>query len=123
MARGPSIRLTKKQVLEALEQTNGVINDAIRLLGIGKTQFYRKYRYDKEIEERLKELHVSGFEEVTDILYKLCLNGDTKAISLYLKYNPEAKKHLWIENQTLTIKEEKPLTPEEKDKLIDELFG
>lgn len=113
---------TKEQVCDALSETGGVINDAIRLLGISRGEFFRTYRYDPEIEAYIKQLHKQGFEEVTDVLYKQCLSGNIKAINTYLKYNPEAKAANWTEEKNINITELKPLTDEEKSKLVKELF-
>lgn len=116
-------RASKKQFIKALEASGGNIDDACNLCGLSKGTFYRYYRYTPEIEKALSEQRKIGFESVTEVLYKLCLKGDTKAIALYLKYNPVAKANSWVESQTLVVKDEKPLTDEEKEALKKELFG
>ena len=116
-------KLSQKQVIEALEATGGNVGDAVNLLGVSKANFYRHYRYNPEIEKALADYSKIGFEAVTEVLFSLCMKGDTKAISLYLKYNPVAKANNWVESQTLVVKEEKPLSDEEKEALKKELFG
>jgi hypothetical protein len=44
-------------------------------------------------------------------------------MKLYLKYNPLARANNWTDSQILTIREDKPLTDEEKKNLAKELFG
>lgn len=115
--------VTVSDVIKALEATGGMIMDAVNMLGISVTEFYGKFRYNPKVEEALNLAHKIGFEKVTDVLVGRALDGDIKAISLYLKYNPLAKANNWVENQTLTLKEEKPLSNEEKQDLAKQLFG
>lgn len=121
--RGISKKTTKKELMEALEKSGGIIADALKLCGMSNTMFFRKYRYDPEVDELLKNLHVLGADVVSQILYQKCLEGNIKAIGLYLKYNPEFKNRGWTDTQTLVLKDDKPLTPEEKKELTKELFG
>ncbi len=115
--------ITVKDVVNTINGTGGMILESVKLLGISITEFYQKFRYNPKVEEALKLAHRIGFDEVTDVLIKKALDGDLKAISLYLKYNPLAKENQWVENQTLTLKEEKPLSDEEKQDLSKQLFG
>lgn len=115
--------VTVKDVVDTINGTGGMILESVKLLGISVTEFYQKFRYNPKVEEALKMAHRIGFDEVTDVLIKRALEGDLKAISLYLKYNPLAKENQWVENQTLTLKEEKPLSNEEKQDLAKQLFG
>lgn len=110
-------------VVKAVMETGGHVQDAIKVLGMSNGDFYKRFRYQPKVVQALQQAREIGFESVTDVLYAQALNGDLKAISLYLKYNPLSKQNGWVENQTLTIKEEKPLSPEEKQQLAKELFG
>ena len=115
--------LTLKQVLKAIKETGGVVSDTIKLLNIDNSSFYEKWRYMPEVEKALNQARQMGFEAVTEVLYKQCLDGDKGAITLYLRYNPLAKYNQWVEGQTITLKAEKPLSDEEKKDLVKELFG
>lgn len=114
---------TLNQVLNAIAETGGIVTDTCRLLGVYPPDFYKKWRYLPEVEQAFIEAKSIGFEEVTDVLFKKALEGDNKAIKMYLQYCPLAKQNNWVENQTFTIKDDKPLTPEEKKELTKELFG
>jgi hypothetical protein len=116
-------QVTQKDVINAINQTGGMIVESCNMAGISICDFYNKFRYNPKVEEALKQARRRGFEQVTDVLIQRALDGDMKAISLYLKYNPEAKAQNWVENQTLTLREEKPLTAEEKADLAKQLFG
>ena len=121
--QGLKKRLTLKIVLEAIERTGGRVAETIRVLGINPLTFYRNWRYLPEVEEALQQFRQMGFEEVTDTIFEQAKNGNLKAAHIYLRYSPTAKQNDWTDNQTLTIKEEKPLSDEEKEKLKQELFS
>lgn len=110
-------------VVNAVMETGGHVQDTIKVLGMSNGDFYHRWRYNPKVIRALQQAREIGFESVTDVLYAQAVKGDLKACSLYLKYNPLAKQNGWVENQTLTIKEDKPLTDEEKEALKEELFG
>lgn len=115
--------VTVSDVEKAVMETGGHIQDTIAVLGLSNGDFYKRFRYNKKVMDALEEARRIGFESVTDVLYKKALNGDLKAVSLYLKFCPIAKENHWVETQTLTIREEKPLSDDEKQNLAKELFG
>lgn len=121
---GTSLRkITLNQVLDAIHEAGGVVTDAMALLHIDNYTFYKKWRYLPEVDKAILQAREMGFEQVTDILYKQCLDGDKGAIQLYLKYCPLSKMNQWVEGQVITLKGEKALTDEEKQNLVKELFG
>lgn len=115
--------VTLKMVCETLKETGGLILETMRKLDLSPRSFYNKWRYHPKVVKVLEESRRAGFDMVTDTLIKQALDGDVKAIGLYLKYNPIAKEANWVENQTLVLKGDKQLTPEEKKDLIGQLFG
>ena len=110
-------------VVKAVMETGGHVQDTISVLGMSNGDFYKRFRHNPKVEKAFAEARRIGFESVTDVLYSLALKGDMKAMSLYLKYNPIAKENNWVEVQTVTLKQERPLTEEEKKALAKELFG
>lgn len=116
-------KITLKMVLEAIERTGGKVAESIRLLGINPLTFYRNWRYLPEVEEALQKYRQFGFDEVTETILEQAKNGNLKAAHLYLRYSPTAKQNHWTDDQTLTIREEKPLSDAEKEQLKKDLFG
>lgn len=112
-----------KDVVNAINSTGGRIYETCNVCGISVSDFYKRFRYNKKIEEALIKSRQVGFELVTDTLLDKAMNGDMRAIQTYLRYNPIAKMNEWTDHQTLTIKEDKPLTDEEKQDLAKKLFG
>jgi hypothetical protein len=112
-----------KTVIDAINSTGGRIYETCKLCSMSVSEFYKRFRYNKKIEEALIKSRQVGFELVTDTLLDKAMNGDMRAIQTYLRYNPIAKMNEWTDHQTLTIKEDKPLTDEEKQDLAKKLFG
>lgn len=112
-----------KDVIDAINSTGGRIYESCNLCGMSIAEFYKRFRYNPKVEAALVQARQVGFELVTDTLLDKAMNGDIRAIQTYLKYNPIAKQNEWTDHQTLTIKEEKPLSDEEKQDLAKELFG
>lgn len=121
--RGPERRWTKAQVKAALVETGGMIKETFDRLGMSPHTFYSKYRYDPEIEALITALRQQGFEAVTDVLFEQAKAGNLKAIRIYLQFNPLAKQNNWVEKSEVVVRDEKPLTDEEREELKKELFG
>lgn len=119
----PKSTHTLAQILKAIDDTGGLVREACLVMNMPVMTFYRKWRHKPEVAQALQEARNAGFEAVTDVLYTKCLDGDTKAISLYLQYNPLAKEKNWRKEESLTIKEEKPLSEAEKKDLVQSIFG
>ena len=115
--------VTVKTVIDAINSTGGRIYEACDVCGTSVSEFYKRFRHNPKVEEALVKARQMGFELVTDTLLDKAMKGDMQATKLYLKYSPVAKLNEWTDNQTLTIKEEKPLTDEQKQELAKELFG
>jgi len=115
--------VTVKMVMDAITKTGGRMEEACKIVGISITEFYKRFRYNPKVEDTLKEARKMGFELVTDTLLDKAMKGDMAATKLYLKYNPIAKENRWVDSQVLLLKEDKPLTEEEKQTLAKHLFG
>lgn len=115
--------VTTKDVIEAIKKTGGRIAEACNLLGISVPQFYLKFRHDPKVEKTITDARKQGFEAVTDVVFSKALEGDMRAIQIYLRYNPLAKEAGWVEKSEMFIKQDKPMTECEKESLVKELFG
>lgn len=114
-------RLTK--LLDALEQSGGVVRTALELTGISTNTFYRYFKNNKDVQEKIRECRTIGVLHVTDVLYQQALNGDKHAIATYLKFSPDAKALGWKQESSVNITNVEPLSDEEKANVIKEHFG
>lgn len=121
--RGLGLRTTKKQVMDALVEAGGIMNDACKILGMSHSEFWRKWRHEPDVDALIRDLHRIGVARITDLVYQQALSGDIKSQHLYLRFCPEVKEQGWVEEQKITLKSDKPLTEEEKESLRNDLFG
>lgn len=76
---------SKKILLEALEQTLGVVTTACRKVGIGRTTFYRYYEEDKEFAKAVDELNNVALDFAESQLHKQIKDGVPASTIYYLK--------------------------------------
>lgn len=104
------IKHIKKQLLEALEQSLGVVTTACKKVGIGRTTFYNYYNSDAEFKKQVDDIENIALDFVESQLHKQISDGNTTATIFYLK--TKGKKRGYVERQELTGKDGKDLVPE-----------
>lgn len=85
----------KKAVLEALEQSLGVVTSACKKVGIGRTQFYHWLKDDEEFAQAVKDIDDIAIDFAESQLHKQIKEGATAATIFYLK--TKGKKRGYIE--------------------------
>lgn len=120
---------TKAAVLIALEETKGIVTDAVRKVGMGRSTYYEWLEKDPEFKKAVEEIQdvaldfVEGklFEKINgvqvrkgtdsesgeDIVYDL--PPSDVAITFYLK--TKGKRRGYVERQEVTGKDGEPLSP------------
>lgn len=112
-----------KALLDALEKSGGIVHTALELTGISTNTFYRYFKNNKDVQDKIRECRAIGVLHVTDVLYQQALNGDKHAIATYLKFSPDAKALGWKQESSVNITNVEPLSDEEKANVIKEHFG
>lgn len=87
----------KKQLLEALEKSLGVVTTACKNVGVGRTTFYQYLKDDKEFKQSVDELQDVALDFAESQLFKQIKEGNTTATIFYLK--TKGKKRGYIERQ------------------------
>lgn len=90
----------KKAILEALEQSLGVVTTACKKVGIGRTTFYQWLKDDKEFKNQVDDISNIALDFVESQLHKQILDGNTSATIFYLK--TKGKKRGYVERQEIT---------------------
>ena len=85
----------KKAVIEALESSLGVVSEACKEAGVGRTTFYKWMREDPEFKEEVDSIEDYALDFVESKLYGQIKKGDTTAIIFYMK--TKGKKRGYIE--------------------------
>jgi len=85
----------KKAILEALEQSLGVVTSACKKVGVGRTTFYGWLADDKEFAEQVKDIENVALDFAESQLHKQIKDGNPSSTIFYLK--TKGKKRGYIE--------------------------
>lgn len=90
----------KKAIIEALEQSLGVVTTACKKVGIGRTTFYQWLKDDEEFKKQVDDIGNIALDFAESQLHKQISDGNTSATIFYLK--TKGKKRGYIERQEIT---------------------
>ena len=91
---------TKKALLKALESSLGVVTNACKKIGIGRTTYYDWYNSDKEFKKQVDDLQNVALDFAESSLHQQIINGSVPATIFYLK--TKGKRRGYVERQELT---------------------
>jgi len=92
--------LNKKAMIEALEQSRGVVTDACNSTGVGRTTFYSWIKNDKVFKNEVDNIEDVAIDFVESKLFKQIENGNITAIIFYLK--TKGKKRGYVERTEIS---------------------
>jgi len=75
----------KKAIIKALENSLGVVTDACKKVGVGRTTFYDWLNNDPEFKKEVESITDYAIDYVESKLYNLIEKEDTTATIFYLK--------------------------------------
>jgi hypothetical protein len=75
----------KKAILNALEESCGVVSTACKSIGMPRSTFYNWLNTDSDFKAAVEELQEYALDVAESELHKLIKKGDTTAIIFYLK--------------------------------------
>lgn len=90
----------KKAVLKALESTLGVVTEACRRTGCGRTTYYGWLKDDAEFAAKVKGVQDIALDFVESKLFENIREGKTSEMIFYLK--TKGKSRGYIERQEIT---------------------
>jgi hypothetical protein len=94
------IQAQKKALLEALEQSLGVVTTACRKLGIARDFYYNQIKEDPEFRAKVEELGNVALDFAESHLHKRITEGSDAATIFYLK--TKGKGRGYIERTEIT---------------------
>jgi hypothetical protein len=89
----------KKNVLEALEASFGVVTDACKAADCPRSTFYKWLADDEEFKDAVNEIQNVSLDFAESKLFKKIKDEDTTSIIFYLK--TKGKKRGYIEKQEI----------------------
>ena len=90
----------KRNVLDALEKSFGIVTTACKTVGVSRTQFYQWLKDDAAFKKQVDDLQNVTLDMAESQLHKQILGGNTTATIFYLK--TKGKKRGYIERQEIT---------------------
>ena len=112
--------IVKKNLLEALEQSLGIVTTACKIVGCARSTFYKYYKDDQDFKASVDELENLTLDFVESKLHKQIENDNTTATIFYLK--TKGKKRGYIERKEVEMTAEvstSKLSNEAKKKIDD----
>ena len=102
----------KKAVLEALEQSLGVVTSACKKVGIGRTTFYGWLADDEEFAKQVKDIENVALDFAESQLHKQIKDGNPSSTIFYLKTKGKSRGYVErVENiNTNTNTQTEPVT-------------
>ena len=92
---------SKKAVLEALEQSLGIVTTACKSAGIGRTIYYEWLKTDEDFRKKVTELENVALDFAESQLHKQINNGNSSATIFFLK--TKGKRRGYVERSELDI--------------------
>lgn len=93
--------IKKKQILEALEKSLGIVTTACKQVGIHRDTYYEWLKKDKEFKKAVKELENVALDFAESQLHKQIAKGNPLSTMFYLKC--KGKKRGYIEQQEVKV--------------------
>jgi undecaprenyl pyrophosphate synthase len=91
----------KRAIVEAMEQSLGVVTTACRKVGIGRTTYYEYYNTDLKFKEEIDDLQNVALDFAESQLHKQIKEGNSTATIFFLK--TKGKKRGYIERQEVDV--------------------
>ena len=94
----------KKAVIKALEKSLGIVSQACKLAGIGRTQYYNWLKEDPDFAKEVSDIDNITLDFAESQLHKQINAGNTTATIFFLK--TKGKKRGYIEKNEIEIIQE-----------------
>jgi hypothetical protein len=98
--------LKKETLLQALENSLGIVSTACNRSGISRSSFYKWYKEDEEFRKKVDEIDNLKLDFVESKLFKNIENEKEKSIIFYLQHKGHKRGYIQRQNINLTSNEE-----------------
>ncbi len=99
--------LGKKAMIAALEQTLGIVTDALKISGITRTTHYEWLKEDPEYAAEVNSVGEMALDFAESHLHKQISEGEVSSTIFFLK--TKGKKRGYVERQEITGADGNPL--------------
>ena len=98
----------KKQLIEALERSLGVVTTACKQVNVARSTYYKWMDEDKEFKREVDDIANIAIDFAESQLHKQIRDGNTSATIFYLKTKGKARGY--VERQEIEMAEKRPLS-------------
>tara|TARA_A100001201_G_C4086469_1_gene200653 strand:+ start:403 stop:753 length:351 start_codon:yes stop_codon:yes gene_type:complete len=102
-----SRHIKKETILQALENSLGVVTVACKQANIPRSTYYKWLKEDKEFADQVKEIENIALDFAESQLHSQIKDGSTSATIFYLK--TKGKKRGYVEKQELDLTSAQPV--------------
>ena len=81
----------KKQLIEALQKSLGVVSTACKVVGISRTTYYQYLKDDEDFKSQVENIEEEAIDFVESKLFEQIQDNNTTATIFYLKTNINGK--------------------------------
>ena len=99
--------ILKKNIIEALKKSMGIVSTACKLIGISRETYYRWYKEDDEFMKRVDEVSEMTLDIAESKLLELVEDKNPAAIFFYLKC--KGKKRGYVEKSIIEYEGEQKI--------------
>ena len=96
----------KESLIQAMQKSMGVVTEACKIAGVGRTTFYKYYNNDPVFQKACDECEYIALDFAESQLYKQIKDGSTTATIFYLK--TKGKQRGYVERQQIDINKGQP---------------
>ena len=100
MPKKTNIDILKKQMIEALEKSLGVVTTAVKNVGIHRSTFYNWYNTDEAFKKEVDSISDIAIDFAESQLHKQIQDGNSTSTIFYLKC--KGKRRGYVERTEIT---------------------
>ena len=93
----------KKEVIEALRESHGIVTDACKTVGIARSSFYRWLNDDEDFKAEVYDATEQAKDFVEGKLYQNIEKGDVTSIIFYMKSKAKDRGYSEKIEQAITV--------------------
>ena len=98
--------LKKDTLIQALENSLGIVSTACNRTGISRSSYYKWYKEDEEFRQKVDDIDNVKLDFVESKLFKNIENEKEKSIIFYLQHKGHKRGYIQRQNINLTSNEE-----------------
>ena len=98
--------LKKETLLQALENSLGIVSTACNRTGISRSSFYKWYKEDEEFRNKVDEIDNVKLDFVESQLFKNIQKEKERSIIFYLQHKGHKRGYIQQQNINLTSNDE-----------------